>query len=156
MPKQRTLEETYDKCTSEGNIILQDKIDINKIKSMIQIAQEDIESAKSLLKNSEPKYGSVYKLYYAAIHQLTEAYLLFDKIKSYNHQCLFSYLCIKHPELDFDWNFFEKIRTKRNGIEYYGIQITKNDWKEITLQIELYIKALNNAIERKIREFKTF
>jgi uncharacterized protein (UPF0332 family) len=155
MPKERTLEETYDKCTSEGNIILQDKVDINKIQSMIKIAQDDIESAKSLLKNKEPKYGSVYKLYYAAIHQLTEAILLFDKAKSYNHQCLFSYLCVKHPELELDWNFFEKIRTKRNGIEYYGNQIIEKDWKEIKLQTEIYIQTLMKILENKIHSHKS-
>lgn len=154
MPKEHTIEETYDKCTREGNIILQDRIDINKIKSMINIANDDLESVKSLLKNKELKYGSIYKLYYAVIHQLTEALLLFDKIKSYNHQCLFSYLCTKHPELDLDWNFFEKIRTKRNGVEYYGNQIEEKDWKEIKLQIELYIKILTKTLENKIRDHK--
>jgi len=154
MPKNHTIEETHNKCMADGNIILQDKIDINKIKSMINIANDDLESAKSLLENTELKYGSIYKLYYAVIHQLTEAILLFDKIKSYNHQCLFAYLCTKHPELDLDWNFFEKIRTKRNGIEYYGNQITEKDWKEIKLQIELYIKILTKTLENKIRDHK--
>ena len=154
MPKNLTLKESYDKCSREGNIILQDRIDIERIKSMMQIANDDLESAKSLTKNSTPKYGSIYKLYYAVIHQLTEALLLFDKAKSYNHQCLFSYLCIKHPELDLDWNFFEKIRTKRNGVEYYGSQILEKDWKESKLQMELYIKTIKDALETKIKNHK--
>jgi|WetSurMetagenome_2_1015567.scaffolds.fasta_scaffold345993_2 uncharacterized protein (UPF0332 family) len=151
MPKNLTLKETQDKCLREGTIILQDKIDINKIKSMIQIANDDLESAKSLIKNKDPKYGSIYKLYYSVIHQLIEAFLLFDKVKSYNHHCLFSYLCTKHPELDLDWNFFEKLRTKRNGAEYYGSQITEKDWKEVRLQLELYIKTISKEIEGKIK-----
>ncbi|MGV8087334.1 MAG: hypothetical protein ACP5N1_06915 [Candidatus Woesearchaeota archaeon] len=83
MPKILTLKELYDKCSREGNIILQDKVDINRIKSMLQIANDDLESAKSLLKEKQPRYGSIYKLHYAAIHQLTESLLLFDKVKSY-------------------------------------------------------------------------
>ncbi|MFH1182226.1 MAG: hypothetical protein V1702_04665 [Candidatus Woesearchaeota archaeon] len=151
MPKSITLDESYDKCVSEGNVILQDKIDINKIKSMMQIANDDLDSANSLMKSKEPKYGSIYKLYYEVLHQLTEAFLLFDKVKSYNHQCLFSYLCAKHPELDLDWNFFEKVRTKRNGIQYYGNQIAEKDWKEIKLQTELYIKTLSDVLEKKVQ-----
>src|SRR3989344_6369220 len=113
MPKELTLDQTYDQCISGGNIILQDFIDDNRINSMIKIATDDLESAKSLIKNKDPRWGSIYKLYYDVIHQLAEALLLLDKVKSQNHQCLFSYLCIKHPELELDWNFFEKIRTKR-------------------------------------------
>ncbi len=154
MPKNLTLKESYNKCMTEGNIIPQDKVDINKIKSMIQIANDDLESAKSLLKEKQPRYGSIYKLHYAAIHQITESLLLFDKVKSYNHQCLFSYLCTKHPELDLDWNFFEKIRTKRNGVEYYGSQIIEKDWKEIKLQLELYIKTISDAVNNKIKNYK--
>ena len=153
MPKNLTLKESCDKCISEGNILLQDNIDINRIKSMIQIANDDLESAKSLIKNKEPRYGSIYKLYYDVLHQLTEALLLFDKVKSYNHQCLFSYLCTKHPELELDWNFFEKIRTKRNGVHYYGNQIGEKDWKEIKLQLELYIKTISDAVNSKILIF---
>ncbi|MEK6938553.1 MAG: hypothetical protein AABX04_05900 [Nanoarchaeota archaeon] len=92
----------------------------------------------------------MYKLYYDVIHQLTEALLLFDKVKSYNHQCLFSYLCVKHPELELDWNFFEKIRTKRNGVHYYGNLIAKKDWTEIELQLGLYVKTILTALERKM------
>lgn len=154
MPKTLTLTESYDRCVSEGNILPQDKIDINKIISMMQIANDDIASAKSLITSKEPKYGSIYKLYYDVLHQLTEALLLFDKVKSYNHQCLFSYLCVKHPELDMDWNFFEKIRTKRNGIHYYGNQIIEKDWKEVRLQLELYIKTISDAVNNKIKIYK--
>jgi len=150
MPKELTLDQTYDQCISGGNIILQDFIDDNRINSMIKIATDDLESAKSLIKNKDPRWGSIYKLYYDVIHQLAEALLLLDKVKSQNHQCLFSYLCIKHPELELDWNFFEKIRTKRNGIHYYGNMIAKRDWAEIEFQMNLYIKTLFEAIENKL------
>ena len=153
MPKELTLDQTYDQCISGGNIILQDFIDDNRINSMIKIATDDLESAKSLIKNKDPRWGSIYKLYYDVIHQLAETLLLLDKVKSQNHQCLFSYLCIKHPELELDWNFFEKIRTKRNGIHYYGNMIAKRDWAEIEFQINLYIKTLFEAIENKIKIF---
>ena len=68
MPKELTLDQTYDRCVAEGSIILQDNVDLNKITSMIQIANDDLESVKTLLRNKEPKFSSVYKLYYDVIH----------------------------------------------------------------------------------------
>jgi len=146
MPKNLNLEETYEKCTAEGKILLQDHIDINKIKSMLVIIDEYIKASEELKDVFNVKYDTNYNI----IHMLVEAFLLFDKIKSLNHQCLFTYLCTKHPELELDWNFFEKIRTKRNGIHYYGTSVNKNDWKEINLQIHTYIKTLRKAIKKKL------
>ena len=93
----------------------------------------------------------MYKLYYDVLHELAESLLRFDRIKIDNHQCLFAYLCEKHPELEFNWDFFEKIRTKRNGINYYGSPVNGNDWKEVELQTILYIRKLREEIEKKVR-----
>lgn len=96
------------------------------------------------------QWNSVYKLHYDALHGLVEGFLRFDKVKSENHQCLFAYLCKKHPELELDWDFFEKIRTKRNGINYYGTPVNQNDWKEAELQLTLYFNKLKKEIEKKV------
>ena len=149
MPKSMSLIECYDQCVSEGYLIPQQEIDINRIKSMLEIAKDDLESAKELMKTQ--KWNTIYKLNYDVLHTLTEALLRFDRIKSENHKCLFSFLCAKHPELDFDWGFFEKIRTKRNGINYYGNPVDSADWKEIELQLNLYIKTLMKAAEEKLK-----
>ena len=152
MFKELTLEEQYDKCIIDGKILQQEKIDIHKIRSMLDIAKDDIDSAEDMERKEKPKWNTLYKTYYDALHTLVEAYLLFDKVKSLNHQCLFAFLCIKHPELDLDWNFFEKIRTKRNGIHYYGSHVGEIDWKEINLQIKVYIKLIQKILEQKIKE----
>ncbi len=156
MPRYITKEEAFEKCKIEGKLIPQEEVNIEKIKSIVEIAKSDLKSAqdlkKSLSKDSN-QWSSVYKLSYDALHELVEACLCFDKIKSNNHQCLFAYLCEKHPELELNWDFFEKIRTKRNGINYYGTPVTEKDWKEIEIQLKLYIKILKETIERKINEF---
>lgn len=113
---------------------------------MLTIIEEYIKASEELKDVFNVKYDTNYNI----IHMLVEAYLLFDKVKSLNHQCLFAYLCVKHPELELDWKFFEKIRTKRNGIHYYGSSVNKNDWKEINLQIQPYIKTLQKAIQNKL------
>ena len=84
------------------------------------------------------------------IHQLVESLLIFDKVKSTNHQCLFASLCVKHPELELSWDFFEKIRTKRNGMNYYGAPVQDKDWKEVGLQFELYINLLTKEIKKRL------
>ena len=153
MPKYLKCNEAFTKCKSDGSFIPLEKIDLEKIKSTIEIADTDLNSAK-ILKNNISKdssgWNSVYKLSYDALHELVEAFLRFDKIKSDNHQCLFAYLCEKHPELEFSWDFFEKMRTKRNGINYYGTPITYSDWKEVEMQFNLYVNKLKEEIKKRL------
>lgn len=153
MPKYLTQNEAFMKCRKEGNIIVIEDVDTEKVKSILNIADADVEAANYIKKNlpkQSNQWNSVYKLYYDALHELVESFLRFERIKIENHQCLFVYLCEKHPELEFNWDFFEKVRTKRNGINYYGLPINFDDWKEVELQFNLYIKKLKEEIKKKI------
>ena len=152
MPVFRNKIGVYEECISQGTIKPQEGVDIEKIESTLEIIKEDLESAKELLKTK--KLNTSYKLFYDALRSLTETYLRFDKIKSLNHKCLFNYLCVKHEKLELSWEFFEKVRTKRNGINYYGTAITEKDWKGINTQINLYINTLTKEIMKKIKEYK--
>ena len=154
MPKYLTQNEAFMKCKKEGNFIVMEEIDTEKIKSTLNIADADVEAANSIKKNlpkQSNQWNSVYKLYYDALHELVESFLRFEKTKIENHQCLFAYLCEKHPELEFSWDFFEKVRTKRNGINYYGTPVNFDDWKEVELQFSLYIKRLKEEINKKLK-----
>ena len=153
MPKYQTQIEAFQKCKKEGKIIITEEINIEKIKSTLEIAESDIKSATILennLSKDSKEWNSVFKLYYDALHELTEAFLKFDKIKTDNHQCLFAYLCETHKELEFNWEFFEKVRTKRNGINYYSTPITHQDFKETEIQFILYLNKLKEEIKKKI------
>jgi hypothetical protein len=155
MPKYLNKEDVFLNCRKDGKFIAIANVDVEKIKSTLLIAEADASTGKNT-KKAIPKnsieWNSVYKLYYDALHELAEAFLRFDNIKSDNHQCLFAFLCEKHPELEFNWEFFEKVRTKRNGINYYGTPIKYDDWKEVELQFEIYIHKLKEEIQRKLRE----
>ena len=150
MPKSLTKEEAYDKCNAEGKIVPVSEVDTGKVESMVNIAEEDMESIKELKKKE--KWNTLYKLNYDVLHTLCEALLMFEKTKSLNHQCLFSYVCVRFPELELDWNFFEKVRTKRNGIHYYGTAVKREDFKEIEVQMALYIKTIKGEIGKKLKE----
>ena len=143
-----TKEEAYDWCLTEGNIIPLKEINTDRIHSNLKIAEECLESAKDNL--TKKRWNSAYKDHYDVLHLLVESLLYFDQSKSLNHQCLFTYLCVKHPELELDWGFFEKVRTKRNGINYYGTPVKEKDWKEVALQFSLYLKLIKEEIEKRL------
>lgn len=148
MPTLKNKEEAYAWCELQGHLLILQEIDLPKINSNMFISTQFLEGAKEdALKK---RWNPAYTLYYDSLHLLVESLLIFDAIKSKNHQCLFTYLCVKHPELELDWDFFEKIRTKRNGIHYYGNPILENDWKSIELQLNLYISTLKKEINRRI------
>jgi len=155
LPQFKTSKEAFLECERDGFLVKQEEIDRAKIKHMLAIALADFEAAKSLIPGitkQSLQWSTIYKLCYDALHQLAEAFVrLGRRIKSNNHQCLFAYLCEKHPELEFDWGFLEKIRTKRNGIQYYGEPTAYEDWKSIELQLNIYINTLKKAIEEKLR-----
>lgn len=98
-----------------------------------------------------PEWNAIFKLHYDVLHQLAEALCLFDGIKVNTHECLFAYICEKHQELDFAWNFLEDVRRKRNRSIYYGEPATYQDWKRTELQLNLYINVLKKTIEKKLK-----
>lgn len=155
MPKQKTLKEAYQDCKAKGFFKDQERISKDKIQTMTQFSDTLVEVAQDIKKNLDsksPKWSIVYTMYYDALRELVDIIINLDNKKIANHQCLFTYLCTNHSELELDWNFFEKIRTKRNGIQYYGSLATYNDWKEIETQINIYIKTLKKVIKEKLKE----
>ena len=157
MYKERTQKYIYEACEEEGSFIPLVEIDIEKIKSMLKTASADLESNNEWIKNARKEsnqWNAIFKINYDILHLLVEAFLIFDKIKARTHECLFTYLCEKHSELEFDWRFFEKIRTIRNGSLYYGKLITYKEWEEIQFQLNLYINGLKKEIEIKLKEYE--
>ena len=155
MYNEQTQKKIYEKCENEGSFLPINEIEIGKIKSMLKIALTDLKSTKKWIinaKKDEGEWNAIFKINYDALHLLVEAFILFDKLKITTHKCLFIYLCEKHLKLELDWNFFEKIRTIRNGSVYYGKLITYKDWEEIQLQLDLYINSLKKEIELKLEE----
>ncbi|MBN1386692.1 hypothetical protein JW968_07030 [Candidatus Woesearchaeota archaeon] len=148
MSNFRSKEEVHKRCMSDRYLVYLEQVDFGKIMTNIEITKGDTEVAEQAIFSKNWNTG--LKLYYDILRTLAATYLLFEKVRSINHQCLFAYLCVKHPELDLDWSFFERFRTKRNGIHYYGNPIYEKDWKGIQVQALLYIKTLSAAIENKL------
>ena len=155
MLKDRTLSVTFKSCTNEGSFNPLAKIDVDQVRAMFDVAMADFETVRDWSKKAAKESGqwnAIYKLAYDVLHTLSEASLVFDKMKARTHECVFAYLCEKHSEFEFDWNFFEKVRTVRNRSIYYGEPASYKHWKEIELQVMLYINTLKGTIEKKLNE----
>ncbi|MBI2662163.1 hypothetical protein HYX11_01760 [Candidatus Woesearchaeota archaeon] len=148
MRQFETAEEAYDVCLADGNIIPIKDVSEEIIRTSLCIVEEDLQSAIDAAANK--RWNSAYKTYYDVLHQLVEAFVRFDTMKIKTHLCLFTYICVKHPELELHWDFFEKVRTKRNGIQYYASLVTEKDWKEAALTFQLYIDLFKKKIEEKL------
>jgi len=155
MQRPKSSKEACDLCERDGFFNPQESADRFKIESMVNNAVADLEQARKIIPLTQKNSGgwsTIYKLHYDVLRELADACIRFDCVKSANHWCLFAFLCEKHPELEFSWEFLEKVRTKRNGIYYYGTPIAFTDFKEIEFQINLYIETLRKAIEKKLKE----
>jgi len=74
-----------------------------------------------------------------------------NKIEAENHQCKNAYICFKHKELEFNWEFLETIRLKRNAINYRGYLLKYEDWNSLKLGFELHIKTLIDEINERLK-----
>ncbi|HLC70462.1 MAG TPA: hypothetical protein VJI32_00515 [Candidatus Nanoarchaeia archaeon] len=155
MQKFRDAEQIYDSCLADGLLKQSEEENTAKIKSLLENAAIHLSTAdivaKALHQNSK-EWMDVFTLHYEALRTYAEALLLFEKIKSSNHQCLLAALCVKFPQLELDWQFLDIIRTKRHGINYYGERITYQDWKIVEIQVKLYASTLRKEIEERLKE----
>lgn len=156
MRKERTRASVFGACVEEGSFLPLAAADSAQIRGMLTVAIADLETVQEWRKKAPLQSGqwnAIYKLAYDVLHSLSEAFLMSEKVKARTHECVFAYLCEKHPELELDWNFFEKVRTMRNRSLYYGEPATHEHWKGIELQMLLYISALKKAIEARWVQF---
>ena len=153
MLKSDNVKEADKSCKEKGYYREIAFVNKRRIKSLMENAEINLNTAELIKKSideQDARWMNVYIIYYDSLRIYAEAYLLFKKLKISNHLCLFTCLCVKHQELEFDWNFFEKIRRKRNGINYYGEQITYDGWKEVESQLNLYISVLKKEVKKNL------
>ncbi len=148
------LEPTYTSCIASGKI--KEKIpDKALVKSLVEVANRGLafinNSAKHLPQDSSD-WTFVFRDHYESLRGLIEAYLLLQGIDADQHQCKNAYICHKNQELELNWEFLETARLLRNAINYRGILLQHDQWKEHKINFELHIKTLQKAIEEKLKE----
>ncbi|HLC65868.1 MAG TPA: hypothetical protein VJI46_07140 [Candidatus Nanoarchaeia archaeon] len=152
------LNSAYDSCVAVGFIQFRKDIDIELAKSLHKSALDSIEilrDIEGMLEKKKFNFSFLYTSRYDILRKLLDALLIFDKVKSSNHQCINAYICVKHQEWELDWNTLETMRLLRNGICYEGKHISLDVWKSQKLKFEIYIKTLLRIIEDKISAFRT-
>lgn len=153
--KIEDLSSIYTKCKAEGIIKFKEEADIELIKSLLDSAKR----AKTRMNKDKDSYEKETKDFtfmfrdnYEILRTLIDALLLFDRVKSDNHQCSNAYLCQEHPELELDWNILETMRILRNGVNYEGKRVNAEKWNKFKLQFTIYTNTLMKEIGKKLKE----
>lgn len=148
MPKEKTPEEVYNDLVTQG-LYEEANLDKDEIQKVRKLAMKDYEYGKKLRQNKDANWRVIFNIHYDAIRELCDLLMRFKKQKISNHQGLFAFIILNYPELELDWNFFEKVRSIRNKNKYAGEDIAKEKWKEVELRFDLYISTLSKEIEKR-------
>lgn len=139
----------FDSCISEKQLVetgYHDRILAKELLELVLHRKQFWEEA-----NLAARYPSMYlEGYYEIIKELSLAILALDGWKALNHECLFSYLKKKKPELELDFEFLLDLKDTRNAIDYRGIKIGPDSWKNNELSIRLTISCLQEYIKKRI------
>jgi len=147
--KERTPEQIYDSLLSEG-AYAEGNLDKNEISKVHRLAMEDYNYGKMLITFPNPNWRVIFNVHYDVLRELCDQLIRFKKIKTSNHQGVFAYIVLKYPELDFDWSFFELVRTMRNKNKYLGTDISKENWKAVEFQMNLCIISLDKWFNKHL------
>ncbi len=120
--------------------------DENLIKSLLESAPLNLDTAKSIVQN-EKSYSSVVVLAYDSLRMLLEALSLQKGYKIYNHEC---YTCFLKEVLKLETfaEKFDPVRIIRNRINYYGKRIGKDEFDVIYNDILYLIEEINKLLEK--------
>ena len=129
------------------------------VKKIVKKVSTDEELINSLTKTSENKLtssdllvlnettaNSKITLAYDALRELLEALALKNQYKIYNHECFTSFLkeTLHESTLGDD---FDEMRKLRNGLNYYGKQITAEECEKIIKEIKNIIRKVKLKLE---------
>ncbi|MGE0792814.1 MAG: hypothetical protein AB7V77_01380 [Candidatus Woesearchaeota archaeon] len=132
-------------CFKKQQII---KINFNedKVNSLIEISDLKEEVVKQSI-ITDRNISVFVSLAYDSLRELLEAICLFKCYKVISHICIGALL--KEIIIDFDYVFFDEIRKKRNGINYYGTKIDFQQGKKIIQKIFKFKKKLMKNLNLK-------
>lgn len=140
----------FKECIEENKLIETGDKDINKAKEIVKLTEHKLSFWKDV-KDHSRKYSSIFiEGHYEIIKELATAILILDGWRSENHDCLFQYLSEKRKDLDVDFEFLSELRKTRNRIDYEGVKVSYETWKNNELRIQLTIKRLVEYIKQKL------
>ena len=139
-------------------------LDCTENKKLIETGEKETILAFELLKLAEhreefwkevkleEKYPSLYiEGHYEIVKELCAAILALDGWKAANHECMFSYLKERRREIEVDMDYLLEFKDLRNEINYRGIQVSTQLWKQNKLKIEVVIRVLNEYVKSRLK-----
>ena len=112
------------------------KMDKNLIVSIRKTASSKIESADLL-----PKHLFIGKitLLYDALREHLECISIENGYKIYNHECYSAFLK-EVLNMSREGDIFDKLRKIRNGINYYGKEISEEEAEQVISDLKMLVK----------------
>jgi hypothetical protein len=139
----------YD-CTKEGMLTETGEKDPNKAQELLALADHKVAFWKAV-EDKAPTYPSLFiEGNYEIIKELATAILCLDGWKADNHDCLFQYLVEKKQDLELDFDYLAELRKLRNKIDYHGIKVSYDTWKQNKLKIQIIIKTLKEYVKKQL------
>jgi hypothetical protein len=150
----KSLDAVYRECIVEGIIQYSKEAGFGKAKTLLEIAEKDIETLRSIEPIFEEKqnFSLAWSSRYEVIRQLVDAILLLEKVKSENHQCLFAHACMKHRDWGIEWDSIETMRLLRNKVHYEGKPVPNALWQSYKEKFNIYTEALIKILKEKLRK----
>ncbi len=125
-------------------IIKNVKEDLNLISSTRKIAEIKIKSAEAI--PQELAIGKI-TLLYDALRESLEAIALERGYKVYNHECYSAFLK-ELLNLSQEGDMFDNLRKIRNGINYYGKEVSEEEAEKIIKDLYVLIKKFKDYKEK--------
>jgi len=119
-------------------------------KALLQLAKRRLESIEKRKKDEFPQL--LIESYYEAIKELISALLAIYGYKSYNHECLVSFMEEYYPIAfdDFQMHFLDNMRKLRSDIQYRGRNVADDYLQRNGSVIEKIIEILLELVEKEL------
>jgi hypothetical protein len=131
----------WKECLGE-RIAKEVKEDLNLIKSTLEISESKINSAKTL---GDSHHISKICLFYDALRGILEALSLKRGFKIYNHECYTAFIS-EILNMSREADIFDNLRKVRNGINYYGKNVSQEEAKSVIGDLIKLIKHFKTLL----------
>ncbi len=135
----------FDECIEDNKLLETGIKDESLAKELLALA-EHRELFWDNVKNKSKEFPSLFlEGYYEIIKELCTAILALDGWKALDHECMFAYL--KNKGADIDFEYLLELKDTRNSIDYRGLMVSFDTWKNNEMRIKMVIKGLKEYIK---------
>lgn len=132
--------------------------DVERAKSLLDMVIVRLSSAELLFNTDVKKFTSkIVEEYYEALFELVTALMALDGYKTRpelpgTHIETLNYLRETYEELtEAEFQLLDELRTKRNGIKYYGKKVRLEYLQERMASMKKTIDILKHLVQKKIK-----